>query len=83
MFKALKNSPIYYITREGLNCAVFAQKEDFTQQSDLIQLIKLVRSKNIDKIEIILLEPVEGMEDWIKDLQITQVEYSIFNYEAH
>lgn len=81
LFKALANNPIYYISEAGLCCVVFARSADIQEQADLLQIIKKVRNSQLKKIELLLQDPVNGIDDWLPGLQEPTIEYSIINYE--
>jgi hypothetical protein len=76
----LKSNPLFYLSDDGLNIALFISAEDFDSKDEFFKFYNRVSTSKIQMIKVFYFDNCEKIIQWINEENITNTEF--ISYES-
>lgn len=80
--KVLKLNPLFHLSGNQLRTIWFAEPEDFHSKEDFLNLYRLIRSDNVDRIELCHFNDPGNILTWVEEEGLESIEFITYEREA-
>lgn len=75
VFNFFKLNPLYFLSNNQLQIAIFLNDNDFNDKVEFLKFFKRLKTEQIEKTKVFFLEPPEKVMQWLKEDSVENIEF--------
>jgi len=79
--RILKSNPLFHISGNGLNIAMFVSAEDYQTRDEFLKFFNRVKTRNVEKTRVYYFDNPGNIIQWLKEEDITGIEVNKYEID--